>query len=131
MHGRDCIGMIVDIGYYLSAAIALTVVLNGAYFFIAPYPAAEGFGVTVVRGRWNAYPLVKAIRDIGASIFIAILILSRSTQLLGFFLLTATIIPLTDAVTVLKHGGTKITVFGIHGVTASIILITSALLLLG
>ena len=46
--------MIVDIGYYLSAAIALTIVLVGAYFLVAPYAAAEGFGVTVVRGRWNA-----------------------------------------------------------------------------
>jgi hypothetical protein len=123
--------MIVDVGYYLSAAIALTIVLIGAYFLIAPYPAAEGFGVTVVRGCWNVYPLVKALRDIGAGIVIAILILSRSTQLLGYFLLTATIIPLTDAVAVLRHGGTRATAFGIHGVTAGIILITSALLLLG
>lgn len=28
--------MIVDIGYYLSAAIALTIVLIGAHFFVAP-----------------------------------------------------------------------------------------------
>ena len=123
--------MIVDIGYYLSAAIALTIVLVGVYFLVAPYAAAEGFGVTVVRGRWDAYPLVKAVRDIGAGIFTAILILNRSTQLLGLFLLAATIIPLTDAMTVLKHGGSNATAFGIHGVTASIILITSVLLLLG
>ena len=124
--------MIVDIGYYLSAAIALTIVLIGAYFFVAPYAAAEGFGVAVVPdARWDAYLSVKAIRDIGAGIFTAILILNRSSQLLGFFLLAATIVPLTDALIVLKHGGTKATAFGIHGATAGIILITGGLLLLG
>jgi Domain of unknown function (DUF4267) len=132
MHGRDCIGMIVDIGYYLSAAIALTLVLVGVRFFVAPYVAAEGFGVAVIPdARWDAYLSVKAIRDIGAGIFAAILILNRSSQLLGLFLLATTTIPLTDALIVLKHGGTKTTAFGIHGVTAGIILITSGLLLFG
>ena len=124
--------MIVDIGYYLSASIALTIVLIGAQFFVAPYAAAEGFGVAVVPdSRWDAYLLAKAIRDIGAGIFTALLILNRSTQLLGFFLLAVTMVPLTDALIVLKHGGTKATAFGIHGVTAAIILIASGLLLLG
>jgi len=124
--------MIIDTGYYLSAAIALSIVLIGANFFVAPYAAAEGFGVAVVPdARWDAYLSVKAIRDIGAGIFTAMLILNRSSQLLGFFLLVAAFIQLTDAVIVLKHGGTKATAFGIHGATASIILITSGLLLLG
>jgi len=132
VHGKGCIGMIVDVGYYLSAAIALTIVLIGTHFFVAPYAAAQGFGVAVVPdARWDAYLSVKAIRDIGAGIFTAILILNRSSQLLGFFLLAVTIVPLSDALIVLKHGGTKATAFGIHGATASIILITSGLLLLG
>jgi len=77
------------------------------------------------------HTLVKAIRDIGAGLFTAILILNRSSQLLGFFLLAVTLVPLTDALIVLKHGGTKATAFGIHGATAAIILITSGLVLLG
>ena len=80
--------------------------------------------------RWDAYLSVKA-RDVGAGIFTAMLILNRSSQLLGSFLLVIMVIQLTDAVIVLKHGGTKGAAFGIHGATASIILITSGLLLLG
>ena len=53
------------------------------------------------------HTLVKAIRDIGAGLFTAILILNRSSQLLGFFLLAVTLVPLTDALIVLKHGGTR------------------------
>jgi hypothetical protein len=124
--------MIIDIGHYLSAAIALTILLIGANFFIAPYAAAEGFGVAVVPDvRWDAYLSVKAIRDVGAGIFTAMLIFNRSSQLLGSFLLVIMVIQLTDAVIVLKHGGTKGAAFGIHGATASMSLITSGLLLLG
>jgi len=124
--------MIIDIGHYLSAAIALTILLIGANFFIAPYAAAEGFGVAVVPDvRWDAYLSVKAIRDVGAGIFTAMLVFNRSSPLLGSFLLVIMVIQLTDAVIVLKHGGTKGAAFGIHGVTASMSLITSGLLLLG
>ena len=124
--------MIIDIGHYLSAAIALTILLIGANFFIAPYAAAEGFGLAVVPDvRWDAYLSVKAIRDVGAGIFTAMLVFNRSSPLLGSFLLVIMVIQLTDAVIVLKHGGTKGAAVGIHGVTASMSLITSGLLLLG
>ena len=124
--------MIIDIGHYLSAAIALTILLIGANFFIAPYAAAEGFGLAVVPDvRWDAYLSVKAIRDVGAGIFTAMLVFNRSSPLLGSFLLVIMVIQLTDAVIVLKHGGKKGAAFGIHGVTASMSLITSGLLLLG
>jgi len=77
--------MIIDIGHYLSAAIALTILLIGANFFIAPYAAAEGFGVAVVPDvRWDAYLSVKAIRDVGAGIFTAMLQSIKSTA--RFFL---------------------------------------------
>jgi hypothetical protein len=46
-------------------------------------------------------------------------------------MLAATIIPLTDAGIVLGHGGTKGTAYGIHGVTAGVMLIITGILLLG
>jgi hypothetical protein len=124
--------MIVVIGYWLSVAIALGIVLIGMRFLIAPYTAAAAFGVSVVPDtRWDAYLSVKAIRDIAAGLFAAILILNRSAHLLGFFMLAATIIPLTDAAIVVRHGGPKTIAFGIHGATAGIMLIVSGFLLLG
>ena len=74
---------------------------------------------------------MKAIRDIASGLLIAIIILNRSAHLLGWFMLIATIIPLTDAAIVLRHGGTRTTAFGIHGVTAGAMVIISGMLLLG
>jgi hypothetical protein len=45
-------------------------------------------------------------------------------------MLAATIIPLADATIVLRNGGSKATAWGVHGVTAAVMIITSALLLI-
>jgi hypothetical protein len=124
--------MINAIGYWLSGVIALGIVLIGVRFFLAPHAAAAAFGVPVrPDAHWEAYLSVKAIRDIASGLLIAILILNRSARLLGWFMLIATIIPLADAAIVLRHGGTRTSAFGIHGVTAAAMVIISGMLLLG
>ena len=118
------------LGYYLSGVIALGIIVIGARFFVTPYSAAAGFGVPVAPdARWDAYLYVKAIRDIASGLFIAILMIDGSLHLLGWFMLAATIIPLTDAMIVLSHGGSKASAFGIHGATAGVMLIISGFLL--
>ena len=117
------------LGYYLSGVIALGIIIIGARFFVAPHAAAAAFGVPVSPdARWDAY-LSEAIRDIASGLFIAILMIDGSLHLLGWFMLAATIIPLTDAMIVLSHGGTKASAFGIHGATAGVMLIISGSLL--
>jgi len=102
-------GKMTDIiGYWLSGLIALGIIVIGARFFLAPHAAAVAFGVPVPPDpRWEAYLSVKAVRDIASGFFIGILILNQAPHVLGWFMLAATIIPLTDAGIVLGHGGTK------------------------
>jgi hypothetical protein len=122
--------MMATLGYYLSGMIALGIIIIGARFFVAPHAAAAAFGVPVSPdARWDAYLSVKAMRDIASGLFIAILMINGSLHLLGWFMLAATIIPLTDAMIVLSHGGTKASAFGIHGATAGVMLIISGSLL--
>ena len=124
--------MIDVIGYWLSGLIALGIILIGARFFLAPQVAAAAYGVSVSHdARWEAYLSAKAVRDIACGFFTGILILNQAPHVLGWFMLAATIIPLTDAGIVLGHGGTKGTAYGVHGVTAGVMLIISGILLLG
>ena len=124
--------MATIMGYYLSGAIALGIVIIGTRFLFAPYAAAAGFGVAVTPdATWDAFLSVKAIRDIASGLFIAVLIVNQSAHLLGWFTLVATLIPLADAAIVLRHGGTKIAAFGIHGATAGVMFIVSCLLIFG
>jgi len=127
---RDGSQMTAVLGYYLSGAIAFGIIIIGARFLFAPHAAAAGFGVPVSPdARWDAYLSVKAIRDIASGLFIAILMVDGSVHLLGWFILAGALIPLTDALIVLRHGGTKAAAFGIHGATAGVMLIISGLLL--
>jgi len=49
---------------------------------------------------------------------------------LGAFMAAASLIPLGDALIVLRSGGTRAAAFGIHGATAAVILAASASLLM-
>ncbi|MFG1932453.1 DUF4267 domain-containing protein [Mycobacterium sp. NPDC048908] len=120
------------IAYTLAGLIAVGIIFIGARFLVAPRTAAAGYGVRSDPGQHSAgaYLSVKGVRDIASGLFVVILIVAGATQLLGWTVLTATIIPLADAAIVLRHGGPKSIAYGVHGVTAAVMLVTSAVLLL-
>jgi len=52
-------------------------------------------------------------------------------HILGRYLAAATIIPIGDAINVLRRNGPRATAYGVHGTTAAVMLATAALLLSG
>ncbi|MCV7176778.1 DUF4267 domain-containing protein [Mycolicibacterium sphagni] len=120
------------IGYVLAGLLAAGIVFIGARFLVAPRVAAAGYGVLpdLDQPGAGAYLSVKGVRDIATGLVVIVLMIAGATQLIGWMILAATIIPLADAAIVLRNGGSKSTAFGIHGVTAAVMLITSALLLI-
>ena len=120
------------IAYTLAGLIAAGIIFIGARFILAPRVAAAGYGVQPDLGQRSAaaYLSVKGVRDIATGLFVIILMVAGATHLLGWVILAATIIPIVDATIVLGNGGSKSIAFGVHGVTAVVMLITSALLLI-
>jgi hypothetical protein len=119
------------IGYTLAGLIAAGIIFIGARFIVAPRVAAAGYGVQPDLGQRTvgAYLSVKGVRDIASGLIVFVLMAAGATQLLGWVMLAATIIPLADAAIVLSSGGPKSIAWGVHGVTAGVMLATSALLL--
>ena len=78
----------------------------------------------------RAYLSAKGIRDIASGLFAAMLIAYGSAHALGWFMLIATLIPIADAMIVLRQGGSRTIAFGVHGSTAVAMLIISGLLLI-
>lgn len=119
------------IAYTLAGLIAAGIIFVGARFIVAPRAAAAGYGVQPDLGQRSAgvYLSVKGVRDIASGLFVLILMAGGATQLLGWVILAATIIPLGDAAIVLGNGGRKSIAWGVHGLTAAIMVMTSALLL--
>jgi len=124
---------VTTIGYALAGLIGVGIVFIGARFILAPRAAAAGYGVQLDLGQRSvgAYLSVKGVRDIASGLFVFILMAAGATHLLGWVILAATIIPLADATIVLGHGGSRSIAWGVHGLTAAIMLMTAGLLLLG
>jgi hypothetical protein len=119
------------IGYTLAGLLAAGIIFIGARFIVAPCVAAAGYGVLpdLDQPSVGAYLSVKGVRDIPTGLFVIILIVAGTTHLVGWVILAATIIPLADATIVLRNGGSKSIAWGVHGVTAAVMLITSTFLL--
>lgn len=66
-----------------------------------------------------------------SGVFVLILLVGATPQLLGWFMLAATCVPVGDALIVLRGNGPKAAVYGIHGATAVVMLVISVLLLVG
>jgi hypothetical protein len=119
------------IGYVLAGLLAAAIIFIGARFLVAPRVAAAGYGVLpdLDQPGAGAYLSVKGIRDIAAGLFVVILMAAGATQLVGWVILAATLIPIADAAIVLRNGGSKSVAWGVHGGTAVVMLVTTALLL--
>jgi Domain of unknown function (DUF4267) len=100
--------MVTTFGYYLSGVIAVGIIFIGVRFLLAPSLAAAAYGVPAGTGPHSqAYLYAKGIRDIASGLFIAVLMAYGSAHALGWFMLAATIIPVADAVIVLRQGGSS------------------------
>ena len=123
--------MTTSIGFYLSGVIAAGIIFIGCRFLLAPSTAAAAYGVPAgVEPHSRAYLFAKGIRDIASGLFAAILIAYGSAHALGWFMLVATLIPIADAIIVLRQGGSRTIALGVHGGTAVTTLIISGLLLI-
>ena len=123
--------MLTTVACVLAGLIGAGCVLMGANAFRAPR-AAAGFGIpdTPVEDRtFHAWLSVKAVRDIASGVFIFILLAGATPDLLGWFMLAAAGIPVGDAVIVSRSNGPRTAVYGVHGATAAVMVVISALLL--
>ena len=125
--------MLTPIGSVLAGLIGGGIILIGVRSFWAPQ-AATGFGIPrtpVTDPAFQSWLRVKGARDVASGLFVAILLANGSAHLLGWFMLAAALIPVGDALVVLRSKGPKAAVYGIHGATALVMVVIAVLLLAG
>jgi len=124
----------VLIGYSLAGLIAAAIIFIGLRFLWDPATAASGYGMPgspSPSARFTGWLAVKGVRDIASGLFVVLLMANGSPRLLGQFMLVASLIAMGDAVIVLRSGGSRAAAFGIHGVTALVIIATGVSLIAG
>jgi hypothetical protein len=118
--------MLTKIGHGLSGLLGAGIIVIGARFLVAPQAAATGYGIATEQG--DQYLAVKGVRDIGFGVAALALLAADKPHVLGSYLLATSIIPIGDAIIVLRGNGPKATAYGVHVTTAGVMLGTAALL---
>jgi hypothetical protein len=117
------------VGYGLSGLLGAGIIVIGVRFLVAPRVAAAQYGLTTEQR--DPYLAVKGVRDIASGVAVFVLLPAGKPHILGRYLIAASIIPIGDAIIVLRGNGPKATAYGVHCTTAAVMLGTAALLLSG
>ncbi|WP_329045316.1 DUF4267 domain-containing protein [Amycolatopsis sp. NBC_01488] len=118
-------------GYVLVAIVALGIIYIGLNYLFAPAKIAAGFGFKEVPENAETFLNVKGGRDIGAGLIPLALMIYGDPHALGWVILVAAGWPVFDMLIVLRHQGKKAIAFGVHGLTAVVMIVAGLLLLLG
>jgi hypothetical protein len=126
--------LLIQIGYVVSSVIAAAIIFLGSRFWLTPGTALAEFGIAgspPLSTGFAAWLSVKGTRDIVSGIFVLLLLVNGTPRLLGELLLAASLIAFGDMITVLRSGGSRALAFGMHGLTALVIVATGACLIIG
>ncbi|WP_370965391.1 DUF4267 domain-containing protein [Amycolatopsis sp. cg9] len=118
-------------GYVLVAIVSLGIIYVGLNYLFAPAKIAAGFGFTEVPENAETFLNVKGGRDVGAGLVPLALMIYGDPHALGWVFLAAAVWPVFDMLIVLRHRGKKAVAFGVHGLTAVVMVVAALLLLLG
>lgn len=114
----------------LTTAFVLFIFWFGTSFVVTPETIAPGFGLpSWPSGDGEGFLIVKGIRDIGGGLVLGVLLLTGQRRALGWVLLAEAFIPFGDMTNVLAHDGSAAAAFGVHCLTAVMMVITGLLIL--
>ncbi|WP_371777421.1 DUF4267 domain-containing protein [Streptomyces sp. NBC_01438] len=114
----------------LVAAFVLFILWFGLEFVLSPETTAPTFGLpSWPSGDGGGFLIVKGSRDIVLALVLGILLLTGHRRALGWVLLVEALAAYGDMTTVLAHHGSVATAFGVHCLTATLMVVTGLLVL--
>ncbi|MEV0092474.1 DUF4267 domain-containing protein [Streptomyces sp. NPDC050738] len=120
--------MLTPIAYGLAIVLNLMVVWIGISFLAQPKVAAAGYGVAAKENGDAVYLTIKGVRDGTYGLLGLALLAFAGAHAEAWFMLVVALAPIADTLIVLRNGGKKAVAYGIHTLTAVIMLINAALL---
>lgn len=123
--------MVVHIADVIAGLVSVGIIVIGVRFILQPQASAAGFGVSAPPNPGvGAYLRVKGDRDIGAGLATLAVLFAGSSHVLGLVLILQAVMPIGDAAIVLANKGKPAVAFGVHGLTAAVMVVAGILLLL-
>lgn len=123
--------MLYTIGMVLIWIVALGIIYVGVMYLLRNEANAAGFGLPVLPApEARAWWQLKGVRDIASGLVLIPLIFVEPDAV-PWVVLVEAMIPIGDMLVILGNRGSKARAFGVHGLTAAVMLIAVALLWLG
>ena len=117
----------------VAVLVAVGIIAVGLVYLSSPRAATQSFGLPLPEQGANIawWLRLKGVRDIVSGLVVLAVILWGGPRMLGITLLVEALIPTGDMSLVLVAKGSTKTAFGIHGLTAALMILTAVPLIVG
>ena len=117
----------------LTLLLALAIIAIGTQYVVSPRSATRSFGLPLPEEGTNTswWLRLKGVRDIGAGLAVLACIIWAGPHVVGILLLADAVIPVGDMLVVLGAKGSAKAAYGMHGITALVMILTGVLLVTG
>jgi hypothetical protein len=100
--------MTTKISYVIAFLLGLGMIFLGARFFFSPEVATDAFGIRFNANGDYSFHHIKGIRDVFSGLLLCALVIMKERRALGIMLFIATIIPVSDMLTVISKSYTSV-----------------------
>jgi uncharacterized protein DUF4267 len=117
----------------LAVLVALAIIVIGALYLSRPGAAVRSFGLPLPEEGPNIawWLRLKGVRDIASGLTVLAIMVWGGAHMVGIVLLAEAFIPIGDMLVILAANGSARRAFGMHGLTALLMILTGASLALG
>jgi hypothetical protein len=116
----------------LALLLALAIIAIGTQYVASPLTATRSFGLPLLNGANIAWWLrLKGVRDIVSGLTVLAFMMWGAPSGVGMILLVGAIIPVGDMLLILAAKGSTKSAFGIHGLTAVLMVLAAMPLMIG
>ena len=117
----------------VASLAAIGIILLGGMYLLNPRAATQSFGLPLPEAGANVawWLRLKGVRDIVSGLVLLALVIWGVPRLTGIVMLIQAMIPAGDMTLVLASKGSTKTAFGVHGLTAALMILAGIPLILG
>ncbi len=107
--------------------LALAIIVIGVWYVTSPTTAIRSFGLPLPGGDASVawWLRLKGVRDIATGLTVLALMAWGGSRVVGIVLLTLATIPVGDMLVILAAKGSARSAFGVHGITALLMILTA------
>ena len=117
----------------IAVLVAVAIILIGGLYVSRPRAATKSFGLPLPEDgpKITWWLRLKGVRDIAAGLNVLAMMVWGGSHMVGVILLVASLIPIGDMLVVLGGKGSAMRAFGMHGLTALLMILAGITLTMG